>query len=504
MVLVCYRARDDRARLLFSTVLGRGLDLRRAGSDVKISPCLAGSLPVMWGKLPKRLPRIHTSIKFLLQSGWKRGILLDGIHYYKEKRVLPSHMLKKPNISLAPKLSADTKYNFFIDLVAACICSLFNVVNNQFYIPMAIDAGANNFQVGILAAAPAIGLIFSPLWASWIERSDPKPFTVLPNLIGRALLLLPAFFGSPLVFVMTIIVFHLLMGIQAPAYAALMTRVYPVRYRGRLMGNVRVLMGLLMIPLAYLVGRWSEAEGSAGPLAAASITGILSILLFSLLRESEPVPEKPVATRRASLKEQWKLVKNNRELGIFLIAATFSGFANVVAQPLYQIIQMEVLELNFVQIGWARTTYFACLLGSYFVIGLLIDKYSPRIVIGAGIAAFAIVPMLYGFSESYPAVLIASGIQGIGDAIWDIGIMNYLFSLAPGREAVVFGLHLLLFGIRGTIGPLLSSSLAGEVPYSVMMIAASLCGWIGTGVFVHAGRKRKLTAATDSDIKAKM
>jgi hypothetical protein len=75
-------------------------------------------------------------------------------------------------------------------------------------------------QVGLLSAAPAIGLILSPLWASWIERTSPKPFTIYPNLIGR-LLILPALFGTPLIFVMTALAFHMLMGVQAPAYASL-------------------------------------------------------------------------------------------------------------------------------------------------------------------------------------------------------------------------------------------------------------------------------------------
>lgn len=402
--------------------------------------------------------------------------------------------LAKARLSFGQHLSIDAMHNFRIDFVAACTFSLFNVVFNQFYVPMAIDAGADSFQVGLLTAAPAMGLILSPIWASWIERTSPKPFTILPNLVGRLLILLPAFFGTPLVFVLTALAFHLLMGIQAPAYASLMTRVYPVQYRGRLMGYVRVAMGMIMIPLAYVVGQWSDTYGSSGPLAAAAITGFLSILTFFWLRESEAaVPRQPIATKRASFRDQWQLVRQNRELGIFLIATTFSGFGNLLCQPLYQLIQKEVLELSFVQIGWARTTYFVCLLVSFFVVGLLLDKFSPQKVLVVGIAAFGVVPLLYGLSESYPIVLIGSGVQGIGDAIWDIGILAYVFRLAPGREAVVFGLHLLIFGIRGSIGPLVSTGLADVLPFSTMLLAAAVCGGIGTIVFIWGNRKQKST-----------
>ncbi|MFC3345778.1 hypothetical protein ACFOHW_25760 [Paenibacillus abyssi] len=75
--------------------------------------------------------------------------------------------------------------------------------------------------------------------------------------------------------------FHLLMGVQAPAYASLITRLYPPEHRGKLMGNARVLMGLLMIPTAFAIGSWTDASGPTGPLLFAAATGIISILVFS-------------------------------------------------------------------------------------------------------------------------------------------------------------------------------------------------------------------------------
>lgn len=395
------------------------------------------------------------------------------------------------NLSFGTQLPLEAKHNFRIDLAAGALYSLFNVVVNQFYVPMAIDAGASNLQVGILSAAPAIGLAFSPLWTGWIEQSSPKTFTIIPNLIGRVLILLPALFISPWVFVYTALVYQLLMGIQAPAYAALMTRIYPAAYRGRLMGYTRVAMGLLMIPIAYFVGIWSDKYGSSGPLAAASAAGILSVLVFWWIKES-PAPREPSTLRkRLSLKEQWQYARQNRALVIFLIATTLSGFGNILSQPLYQLIQKERLALSFFEIGMARTTYFTCLLVAYFVVGILIDRFKPEKIVVYGIAAFALAPMLYGLSESFPIVLVGSGIQAIGDAIWDIGILAYVFRLAPGREATVFGLHLLLFGIRGTIGPLLSTGLAETVPFSFMLLTASVLGWIGIVVFMFTFSKLK-------------
>ncbi|HZG84178.1 MFS transporter [Paenibacillus sp.] len=388
------------------------------------------------------------------------------------------------------QMSPDAWNNFRCDFAAATLFSVFNVVFNQFYLPMAIQQGASNLQVGLLSAAPAIGLLFSPLWAGWIERTNPKPFVIWPNLVGRALLVLPAFFGVPWVYVVTALAFHLLMGIQAPAYASLMTRIYPGSIRGRLMGYVRVAMGLLMIPIAYFVGLWIDLGGPQGPLLLAAATGLLSISMFFGLRSSEPVPERPAGTRRASLKEQWAVVKENKPLAIFLAATTFSGFGNILVQPLYQIIQVEYLDLTNVQIGYARIAYFVCLIVALLVVGWAVDRYPPERTLTYGIAAFGAAPLLYGLFGNYPAVLVASGVQGIGDAIWDIGILAYVFRIAPGREAVVFGIHLLLFGIRGSFGPILATALVDVIPIASILLFAAACGFIGTALFWKGNRER--------------
>lgn len=401
--------------------------------------------------------------------------------------MLANRMFQKLGLQMSPA----TKHNLYSDFGAACLFSLFNVVFNQFYIALAIRQGATNLEVGILAAAPAIGLLFSPIWAGRIEQSNPKPFVIIPNVIGRALLLLPAFFGAPSVYVVTAIIFYFLMGIQAPAYPALITRMYQPELRGRLMGYVRVAMGAIMIPLAYLVGSWTDKSGPSGPLITAAITGVISILFLSRVKEIA-LPTK-VSARKSSFKEQLKLVRNHRELVVFFAATTLTGFGNILASPLYQIIQVRELQLNNIEIALARISYYVCLLVAYFVVGWVIDRFSAKQTLVYGLAAFAIVPLLYGIFGNYPAVIIGSGIQGIGDAIWDIGILAYIFRVVPGREAVVFGLHLMLFGIRGSIAPLLSTGLSDYMPISGLLIAAAICGCIGTVIFLLQKDNKEMT-----------
>lgn len=381
--------------------------------------------------------------------------------------------------ALGLRMSRRAWSNFRWDFAAAVTFSLFNVVFNQFYMPIAIRSGASDFQVGLLSAAPAIGLLFSPLWAGMAENGRAKNYVVIPNVIGRLLIFIPALFTSPWVFVGIALAFHLLMGIQAPAYATLMTQIYPADIRGRLMGYVRVAMGLLMIPIAYGVGRWIDVSGSFYPLAAAAVTGVLSIVLFTRLHnEPKPASER-TGQKRPSLLEQLQVAKENRPLLLFLAATTLSGFGNMLANPLYNIIQVDHLELSNSSIGFVRVAYFTCLLIAYFLMGWVIDRYSTKWVMMVCMLCHTTAPILYGVFGTYPAVLTASGLQGLADASWDLGCMAYVFRLAPGREGLVFGLHLMLFGIRGSIGPLLGTGLNGTVPMVYILLSASFCALAG-------------------------
>jgi MFS family permease len=384
--------------------------------------------------------------------------------------------------------------NFRWELWAGVFITFFSLVFNQFYIPLALQHGASNLQVGILSAAPAIGLLFTPFWASIVEKGRAMKYMFYPNLIARMLIVFPLLYPKPWVYVATALVINLFMGIQAPAYASIMTRIYPAEQRGRLMGNLRVVMGALMIPLAFFIGRWIDKSGGGGAIMIAIVTGIISIVLFAFVKEIETTSHITLPAKRASLFDQLKLIKENNKLALFLAATTLAGFGNLLAGPLYQIIQVQQLELTNSQIGYARMVYFLCLLLAYLVMGWVIDRYSPKRAMFFGLAAYAIAPVLYGVFGNYTAVIAAGGFQGIGDAIWDIGCMSYVFRLAPGREAVVFGLHLMLFGIRGTIAPLLSTSLIHFVSMPLILFAAGLCGLIGFLLLLRDDKTEKANA----------
>lgn len=395
-------------------------------------------------------------------------------------------------------LRRDVWRNFQWDFLGGVLISVFTAVLNQFYIPIAIRHGVSDVAVGLLSAAPAMGLLLSPLWAGLATGSSLKAYVVFPGILARASLVLVAIWPKGWVFIAISLWVNFISGIPSPAYAALMTRIYPGELRGRLMGYVRVAMSFAMVIVVYVVGLWSTIKGPAGPLIAAAVTGICSSLAFGRVREVEK-PAVDTGKARTGLKEQWQLVRSNRVILMFLLATTLAGFGNLLANPLYQIYQVHTLNLNNLQIAYTRVGYYVLLLVSYYAMGWVIDRWSPKRAMYFGVTAYALTPLFYVLFGNYASVLLACGCLGIGDAAWDIGSMSYVFRAAPGREAVVFGAHLMMVGIRGTIAPLVSTGLLNQVPIWMMFVSASLFGWAGMVVFVFGLGRRRSGSTVSSD-----
>lgn len=357
----------------------------------------------------------------------------------------------------------------------------------QFYVTVAIQHGASHFEVGIMSAAPALGALLSPLWASLIRGRNPKPFVIAPNLIARLLLLLPAFFAMPSVFLASCLFFHFLVGIQAPAYASLVTRIYPPDMRGRFLSRSRMAMGAAMIPTSIGFGLWMDAAGSRGALLASSATGVLAILILSFVRPVAEDGQRGQEEAISGLNGLWRFLKTHRELPVFFIATTLCGFGNILGRPLFAILQVQVLHMSNFEISLTRVVYFLFLLAAYFFGGRLIDRFSPRQALVWSIGAYALAPLAFVLLKNHFGMLASNAVYGVADALWDIGILTYVLRAAPGNEATVFSLHQLLYGIRGSLAPIVGTSLLGSLSMGTLLAAASISCGIAFVLFVRKG-----------------
>jgi MFS family permease len=378
-----------------------------------------------------------------------------------------------------------SRKNAVYDYTSSCMNGLLYAFAYQFYIPVAIQNGAANWQIGLLSAAPAAGVLLAPLWASLQLGKAPKPFVILSNLLGRLSFLLPAVWGTPWSYVCTLFFFHLMMGIQSPAYASLMTRIYPPEVRGERMGKARMMMCFAMIPISPLLGYWLDLQGSAPPLIWSAITGSLSIGVLAFVKDYDPRFSLSKSTLPPSFFSQLRFVQSNPLLLVFFVATSLCGINYILASPLYSIIQVEHLQLTNLQISQSKVIYFIVLLLSYYATGRIIDRYSPGQTLIFAMVGFMTGPLLYIFFPGYGGVLTANAIYGAADAAWELSILSFIFRMAPGREAVVYSIHLLLFGIRGTIAPIIGTSLVSSMPMTQILCISTACGLLGLLLFIR-------------------
>ncbi|MGD2078714.1 MAG: MFS transporter, partial [Chloroflexota bacterium] len=196
------------------------------------------------------------------------------------------------------------------------IDGLFAAISENFYLGyvalFALAYGANNSQIGLLAAATnLLGMLALFPGAQLVERTRQRKNVVVWSggifsrvaLLGLALI--PALIGQPTVAIVAIIVVNGLRSFMAnlanPGWTALVADLVPETMRGRFFASRNTAMGLAALVVAPLAGRIiittnsrleSLFAGYQAVFVLAFLFGIVSTIAFQ--RIQEPGPTKVV------------------------------------------------------------------------------------------------------------------------------------------------------------------------------------------------------------------
>jgi hypothetical protein len=153
-------------------------------------------------------------------------------------------------------------------------------------------AGVSDAGMALMLTMPYVGMLSGILLGHLAERHGPMPFYLWPTLASRASLLALPLVKGPIGFLAVAAAFHLLANLGGPAYASMMRSNFSDEHRGRLMGNVRVLIVVVAAGTSWAAGavleRW---PGSWHWLfAGASAVGIVALLFFARIRPRRWIP----------------------------------------------------------------------------------------------------------------------------------------------------------------------------------------------------------------------
>jgi MFS family permease len=366
------------------------------------------------------------------------------------------------------------------------------------------DLHASETAIALLAAAPFLGNLCSPLWARQMEGRSKMPFVQGSWISARSLLFLMPLAFTAWPFVAIVGGLQFVGTIATPAYTSLMKDIYPDRARGRLMGYVRVIAQVMTFFATLAAGRLLDHSVSYRLLfPIAGMLGIGAALAFSRVRalpeNSAPAPdcEEKKLTNREFAMDTLTILRDNEPYRWFAFSVFTYGFGNLMVTPLYGLYQVDVLRISNTQV--ANLANFASLwsiLGFIFW-GWLMDRIgAPRTVLFS-IFCIASIAVVYLCAHTVNGLLFASALSGFGFAGIELSYLAAILAYAEGGRAAQYqSLHSLLLGVRGILAPLIGIPLMKAHGYTTAFTVGFILMALGGAMqYLATGKARPRRSA---------
>lgn len=327
---------------------------------------------------------------------------------------------------------------------------------------------ATGFEIGVASAAPAVGYLFAILWARQMEGRSKLPFVTVTWVLSRGLFLL-----TPLIvpntshtinYISLICLAPILFSVSTPAYTAIMKDIYPDQLRGRLMSYVRVGMATSMLLSARVMGILQEHRGLdfRWMFFIGGVFGVGTALAFSRLRLPPVLNSGDLPPFRHFLRDTFSILYSNVGYRWFCVSVFLAGFGNLLQMPAQYAIQVDRFHISPTQIATMQNIAGLLSLGSLFFWGWYMDRFGSLPTVLAAVSINCIAPLVYAFAPSLFWLYLAAASMGISQSGIDLGYLNTTLMFAePGRAAQYQAVHSTLFGLRGTIAPLLTFAIIG-------------------------------------------
>ena len=345
--------------------------------------------------------------------------------------------------------------------------------------------------VGVGAALLQLGATISPIASgSRIEhRSHILPYAIRVGSMMRLMILglaLSGYFltGSPLI-AATFACFLLLgffTGAQRVAFQMLMSKLIPLRKRGRLQGYRNFAGGLIAAILAWVAGNYLIADKWLGNgyattfLFAFLLTSAGLVVLKTMIREPAAPVSRPQMRMMQRLREFPELLED-RDFAWFLIVQCFSTMARVGA-PFWTVYAGAQLGLDGALIGGLSFVFLASDTVSNILWGPLGDKWGFKLVFALSLMSSIIGVALLILGSSAPPIYAGFVFLGVGGSGWMLASTTMVLEFGktedtPMRLAFVTTLE----GAIAAAGPIMAGLLvaaAGFTPLFFIVMGSQI------------------------------
>jgi len=372
----------------------------------------------------------------------------------------------------------------------------FRLLNAPTFLPAYIMmlSGGSQLAVGLALSVQALGMTLTPLvGANLIEhRKRVLPVGFLTGGAMRATVLLIALSGffldgqyALIAILVCLALLGLFQGMQGVIFNFLMSKVIPVRKRGRLTGLRNFLAGITSAAVAwaggaFLLGEEPTPHGYSWTFLLAFVLTTIGLLMLLAVREPEPPTVKTKQSLGRRIVEVPQLLRDDPAFTRYFLARSLATMGRM-AMPFYILYAGQSIGLSGHTLGMVTFAFTISGTVSNLVWGSMADRRGFRRTFLASIAhGLAVTIVVF--------VGIGAAVQGFQNSSQNLTLEFGDRDNLPMRIAIANTAS----EIAGTIGPLLGGILAAALGYESVFIAAITFLVIGgTIVTIYVPEPRK-------------
>lgn len=357
--------------------------------------------------------------------------------------------------------------------------TMVSLTGGAFLVALALLLGANNIQIGLLAALPMLANLFQILSVMLVQRyQNRRAIAVYGIVLGRIPLVVLG--GLILLndatsvgtFIFFLLIHHLFSSISGLSWNSWMKDMIPERILGTYFSRRSSYTQTLNVGLSVLLALLLDFIRSRHPayeltaFASFYIAGGVVGLIGSYLLSRAPEPQSYLSTER--LTTLFRLPLKNENFRRLLVFNSAWVFALNIATPFFMVFMLQDLGLPLSYVIVLTVIGQLSSIATLRMWGVLSDRYSNKSIISVSAPIYIACIVGWVFVGLYRAdylnlalLVLIHVFSGAATAGINLALTNIGLKLAPNADAIVYlSVRNIITSAFSALGPIVGGILA--------------------------------------------